>query len=113
MSNFEIISNRNSPIVGLQQQIGQIGSQIKEHSKYDTGVISFNNQKVNKDEEMKLYTPVRIDNSTRQTSKPVRVETFYNYHNYYNNRNNRNNVRIILLIFVIIALLIFFWKMVP
>ena len=68
--SFNIISNRNSPITGLQQQIGQIGAQVKEHSKYDTHVVNFNNQPVNKDEEMKLYTPVRI-------------ESFYDHRTYY------------------------------
>ena len=53
-----IISTYNDPVVGLHSQIDQISAQLKEYSKHDTDVTSFNGipEKITAN-QMNLYIP--------------------------------------------------------
>jgi hypothetical protein len=61
-----IKSTNNEPIVGLNSQIGQIGDQLKEYSKFDTDVTNFKGTPEKKTpDQMELYIPI--------------IESFFNY----------------------------------
>lgn len=72
--NLTIVSDHNSSIVGLHQQLTQIGDQLTENSKYNNMVLGFNNTPVvdDKENEMKLYTPVETFNNYSNTNiRPI------------------------------------------
>jgi len=88
MSSVNVKSTHNDPVVGLMAQATQLKSQTAEHAKYDLNVTSFDGNKTNKDEEMKLYIP---------------VETYTNYTD-----RKKHEQEIINLLFVAAVLFIIF-----